>query len=190
MLLYISDRLIFLKHPGLAVFQFKEMRPYYFLMLAALLVVTAIFAIIRHSKLGYRLRAIRENPAAAEAIGVDTTRTKIIASVISGALMAGLGTFYAQFQFFFDPDTVFGIAGISIRVAMIAIVGGIGTTVGPILGAVFLIPIEEFANQAFSNQAAGLSQLVFGLLLIAVILIEPRGLLQIARRLVRLGGRR
>lgn len=176
--------------PGLAVFQFKEMRPYYFLMLAALLVVTAIFAIIRHSKLGYRLRAIRENPAAAEAIGVDTTRTKIIASVISGALMAGLGTFYAQFQFFFDPDTVFGIAGISIRVAMIAIVGGIGTTVGPILGAVFLIPIEEFANQAFSNQAAGLSQLAFGLLLIAVILIEPRGLLQIARRLVRLGGRR
>ena len=86
--------------PGLAVFQFKDMRPYYFLMLAALLVVTAIFAGIRHSKLGYRLRAIRENPSAAEAIGVDTTRTKIIAAVVSGALMAGLGTFYAQFQFF------------------------------------------------------------------------------------------
>ena len=175
--------------PGLAVFQFKEMRPYYFLMLAALLMVTAIFAGIRHSKLGYRLRAIRENPAAAEAIGVDTTRTKIIAAVISGALMAGLGTFYAQFQFFFDPDTVFSIPAISVRVAMIAIVGGVGTTIGPIVGALFLIPIEELANQTFSDQAAGLSQLVFGLLLIVVILAEPRGLLEIGRRLWRWRGR-
>ncbi len=171
--------------PSLALFQFKETRPYYWLMLGALVVVTVIFVAIQRSRLGYRLRAIKENVDAAEVIGVDTTRTKIIAAVISGSLTAMLGTFYAQFQFFFDPDTVFGVASISVRIAMIAIVGGIGTAVGPILGAFFIIPMEELANQAFSDKAAGLSQLVFGTLLVIVILVEPRGFVAMGRRLLR-----
>lgn len=171
--------------PSLALFQFKETRPYYWLMLGALVVVTLIFVAIQRSRLGYRLRAIKENVDAAEVIGVDTTRTKIIAAVISGSLTAMLGTFYAQFQFFFDPDTVFGVASISVRIAMIAIVGGIGTAVGPILGAFFIIPMEELANQAFSDKAAGLSQLVFGTLLVIVILVEPRGFVAMGRRLLR-----
>jgi len=171
--------------PSLALFQFKETRPYYWLMLGALVVVTVIFVAIQRSRLGYRLRAIKENVDAAEVIGVDTTRTKIIAAVISGSLTAMLGTFYAQFQFFFDPDTVFGVASISVRIAMIAIVGGIGTAVGPIVGAFFIIPMEELANQAFSDKAAGLSQLVFGTLLVIVILVEPRGFVAMGRRLLR-----
>ncbi|MEW6641936.1 MAG: branched-chain amino acid ABC transporter permease [Pseudomonadota bacterium] len=175
--------------PSLAMLQFKETRPYYWLMLAALVIVTVIFLVIRRSRLGYRLRAIKENADAAEAIGVDTTRTKIIAAVISGMLTACLGTLYAQFQFFFDPDTVFGVASISVRMAMIAIVGGVGTAAGPILGAFFVIPLEEFANQIFSAEAAGLSQLVFGVLLILVILVEPRGFMAIGPRLKRLVGK-
>lgn len=176
--------------PSLAMLQFKDTRPYYWLMLIALLIVTAIFVTIRRSRLGYRLRAIKENIDAAEVIGVDTTRTKIVAAVISGMLTACLGTLYAQFQFFFDPDTVFGVASISVRMAMIAIVGGIGTAVGPILGAFFVIPLEELANQLFSAEAAGLSQLVFGILLIVVILVEPRGLMAVGPRLARLFGTR
>ncbi len=77
--------------PSLLMFQFKETRPYYWLMLAALVVVTAIFVAIKRSRLGYRLQAIKENVDAAEVIGVDTTRTKIMAAVISGALTACLG---------------------------------------------------------------------------------------------------
>lgn len=171
--------------PSLALLQFKEARPYYFIFLAAIVVVTLVFIVIRSSRLGYRLRAIRENVDAAEVIGVDTTRTKIYAAVISGALTAMLGTLYAQFQFFFDPDTVFGIAGISVRMALIAIVGGIGTAIGPIIGAFFIIPLEEYANHLFSAKAAGLSQLVFGALLVGVILVEPRGFVEIGRRLMR-----
>ncbi len=172
--------------PGFALLQFGETRSYYWVMLAALVIVTAIFLVIKSSRLGYRLRAIRENADAAEAIGVDTARTKIIAAAISGALTAMLGTLYAQFQFFFDPDTVFGVAAISVRMAMIAIVGGIGTAAGPILGAFFVIPLEEIVNDLFSATAAGLSQLVFGILLIAVILVEPRGFMAIGPRLKRL----
>jgi branched-chain amino acid transport system permease protein len=172
--------------PNLALMQFADTRASYWLMLGALVVVTVIFVAIKRSRLGYRLRAIKENADAAEVIGVDTTRTKIVAAVISGALTAALGTLYAQFQFFFDPDTVFGVASISVRMAMIAIVGGIGTAAGPILGAFFVIPLEEIANQVFSAQAAGLSQLVFGVLLILVILVEPRGFMAIGPRIRRL----
>jgi branched-chain amino acid transport system permease protein len=155
---------------------FKSTRPHYYLTLAALTAVTGLFVAIQRSALGYRLCAVREDIHAAEVVGVDSARTKIFAATISGALIAALGTLYAQFTFFFDPDTVFGIASVSIRVALIAILGGAGLAIGPIVGAFVIIPLEEAANFAFSSQAAGLSALVYGLLLVAIILIEPRGL--------------
>jgi branched-chain amino acid transport system permease protein len=109
-------------------------------------------------------------------VGVDSVRTKILAAMLSGGLIAALGTLYAQLTFFFDPDTVFGIAPVSIRVALIAILGGAGVAIGPIIGALVIIPLEEGANFVFASQAAGLSGLVYGLLLVTVILVEPRGL--------------
>jgi branched-chain amino acid transport system permease protein len=161
--------------PSFTAYSFKLLRPHAYIALAALVVVTAIFEIIRRGAMGYRLRAIKQNVAAAEVIGVDTTRVKLQAAVISGALIAMLGTLYAQVAVFFDPDTVFGIASISIRIALIAIIGGVGTAAGPILGAFFIIPLEEVMNDLLSSRAAGLSQLVFGVILIAVILWQPRG---------------
>ncbi len=157
--------------------QFRGTLPYYYIMLGALVLVSGVFLIMRESALGYRLRAVKENVEAAEVIGVDTTRVKIIASVVSAALTAILGTLYAQFTYFFDPDAVFGIVPISIRAAMVVILGGAGTVVGPIIGAFFIIPVEEFANSYLSSRTAGLSQLAFGLALIAVILIQPRGII-------------
>jgi branched-chain amino acid transport system permease protein len=161
--------------PSFAAYSFKLLRPHAYIALAALVIVTAIFETIRRGAMGYRLRAIKQNAAAAEVIGVDTTRVKLQAAVISGALIAMLGTLYAQVAVFFDPDTVFGIASISIRIALIAIIGGVGTAAGPILGAFFIIPLEEVMNDLLSSRAAGLSQLVFGIILILVILWQPRG---------------
>jgi branched-chain amino acid transport system permease protein len=165
--------------PSFVAYSFKLLRPHAYIALAALVMVTAIFEIIRRGAMGYRLRAIKQNPAAAEVIGVDTTRVKLQAAVISGALIAMLGTLYAQVAVFFDPDTVFGIASISIRIALIAIIGGVGTAAGPILGAFFIIPLEEVMNDLLSSRAAGLSQLVFGIILIAVILWRPRGFITV-----------
>jgi branched-chain amino acid transport system permease protein len=165
--------------PSFAAYSFKLLRPHAYIALAALVVVTAIFVGIRRSAMGYRLRAIKQNTAAAEVIGVDTTRVKLQAAVISGALIAMLGTLYAQVAVFFDPDTVFGIASISIRIALIAIIGGVGTAAGPILGAFFIIPLEEVMNDLLSSRAAGLSQLVFGIILISVILWRPRGFITV-----------
>lgn len=162
---------------SLALLQFKSTTPYYYIILGALVLICVVFLVIQKSALGYRLRAVKENPDAAEVIGVDTTRVKITAAVISAALTALLGTLYAQFTYFFDPEAVFGIVAISVRAAIIAILGGAGTLAGPLIGAFVIVPLEEFANAALSSRAAGLSQLVFGLMLIAIILVEPRGLL-------------
>ena len=165
--------------PSFAGYSFKLLRPHAYIALAALIVVTAIFEMIRRGAMGYRLRAIRQNAPAAEVIGIDTTKVKLQAAVISGVLVAMLGTLYAQIAVFFDPDTVFGIASISIRIALIAIIGGVGTAAGPILGAFFIIPLEESMNALLSSRAAGLSQLVFGIILIAVILWRPRGFITV-----------
>jgi branched-chain amino acid transport system permease protein len=167
----------FIRGDSVWMMQFSNARPNYYLFLVALLVVTAVFWWIKASALGYRLRAIKENEEAAEVIGVDTFRAKLIASVVSAALTAFLGTLYAQFQFFFDPDTIFGIAYISVKMALIAILGGVGTVFGPWVGAAFIIPMEEFANSYFGASAAGLSQFAYGVILIVVILLNPRGLI-------------
>jgi branched-chain amino acid transport system permease protein len=158
--------------PSFIGYSFKLLLPHTYIAIAALVVTTLIFEWIQRGAMGYRLRAIKENPSAAEVIGIDTTRVKLQAAVISGALMAMLGTLYVQVA-----------AGISIRVALIAILGGLGTAVGPILGAFFIIPLEELMNEWFSSSAAGLSQLIFGLILIIVILWRPHGFVTVFRSL-------
>lgn len=167
------------KPPSLANYSFKLLQPHAYIALVALIVVTFVFEAIRRGAMGYRLRAIKENPSAAEVIGIDTTKVKLQAAVISGVLMAMLGTLFAQVAVFFDPDTVFSAATISIRVALIAILGGVGTAIGPLLGAFFIIPLEELMNDWFSSSAAGLSQLIFGVILIGVILWQPRGFITV-----------
>ncbi|MDZ5696594.1 MULTISPECIES: branched-chain amino acid ABC transporter permease [Phyllobacteriaceae] len=171
----------FAMEDSFALLQFRSTLPYYYIILGALVLISCVFLVIRHSALGYRLRAVKENVEAAEVIGVDTTRVKIVAAVISAALTAILGTLYAQFNYFFDPDAVFGIVPVSIRAAIVTILGGAGTVLGPIVGAFFIIPVEELANSYLSSQMAGLSQLAFGLVLIAVILVQPRGILVLIR---------
>jgi len=172
------------------MYSFKSTLPHFYIALAALAVVTALFVLIRRLPLGYRLRAVRDNQDAAEVIGIDTTRVKLQAAVISGTLTAALGTLYAQIALFFDPDTVFGVASISIRIALIAIIGGIGTAVGPIVGALFIVPLEEVFNELLSDRAAGLSQLAYGLILIVVILWRPGGLVTLLDAATRRQARR
>ncbi|MCO5120862.1 MAG: branched-chain amino acid ABC transporter permease [Burkholderiaceae bacterium] len=168
--------------PSFAGLQFESLRSYYFLFLIALIITCLIFERIRAGALGLRLRALKNHPDAAASLGVDTTRAKFTVAVISGAITAVIGVLYAQFMFFFDPDTVFSLAGISVRAALITIIGGMGAVAGPLIGAVLIVPIEELSNMLFSSTAAGLSQLVFGAVLIAVVIWQPRGLLALFRR--------
>lgn len=142
-----------------------------------LFVITSIaFALLANGRLGYQLRALRENEDAAEVAGVDTLRTKLIGSLVSAALTALCGTAFAQFTFFIDPDTVFSASAISIRMALIAIVGGVGTLIGPLLGALAVVPLEEVLSATLSQYVGGIAPFTFGVVLIAVVLLRPRGL--------------
>jgi len=162
---------------SLKMLQFRSNLPYYLILVIAVVIISVMFSAIKNGRWGYMLRAIKENPEAAEVIGIDTFQMKWRVFVLSAALTAMLGTLYAQTTFFFDPDTIFGLSSISIRTALVVIIGGIGLTYGPIVGALFLIPLEEGVSAVTGGQVAGLSQLVFGLILIGVIILEPRGLI-------------
>lgn len=168
-----------------AYLQFRSTVPYYYVMLLALVMTSVIFWKVKNGSLGYRLRALKEHQDAAEVIGVNTYRAKLHALLISAAITAILGTLYAQFTFFFDPDTAFGLVPISIRMALIAIIGGLGMVWGPIIGAAFVIPFEELTNNYLGAGQAGVSRLAYGLLLVLVILLNPRGLLALGQRFAR-----
>ncbi|MFG1302279.1 branched-chain amino acid ABC transporter ATP-binding protein/permease [Xanthobacter sp. V3C-3] len=165
-------------------FQFQGSRPYYYIALAMFAFAIAVSYGFDRGPLGYRLRALKNSPEAAEASGVDTTRAKLVANAWSGGLMAAFGTFYAQFQFFIDPDTVFGFWTLSIKVAMMTILGGIGLIWGPFVGALILVPLDEWANATFTGDSAALSRLIYGAVLIALILVKPNGLLSFVKKLV------
>lgn len=164
-----------------AMMQFRGAGNYVYLFTGLFVAVSVVFALLAHGRMGYLLRAVRENEEAAEVAGVNTLKVKLIGSLISAALTAATGTLFAQFTFFFDPESVFSVAGISIRAALIAIVGGVGTLAGPIVGALIVVPLEEILNTYLSNKAAGIAPFTFGLVLVAIVLLRPRGLVSIFR---------
>lgn len=169
--------------PNPWMFQFASPVSYYYAMLGALVAVTAVFAWMKHGAIGYKLRAAREREDAAGVVGINVYGVKLTAAVTSAALTGGLGTLSAQFNYFFDPDAIFSLVNVSVKMALVAIIGGVGTVLGPILGAFFLLPIEEYLNFAFGDKIAGLSQLVYGLILMFVVLVQPKGLIVWAERL-------
>jgi branched-chain amino acid transport system permease protein len=155
-------------------FQFRGKIPYYYIALAFLVLASGIVWMIDRSKLGAYLMAIREDEDASEALGVDTFRYKMIAYAVSAALTAFGGTFYAYFQFYLQPNTVLNINH-SVDIMIRPIVGGSGTLLGPVLGSFLLELLGEFSRTYFAGGTAGLSVVIYGLLLIVVVLFLPRG---------------
>lgn len=169
----------FVLEPGLLDFQYFGSRPYFYIALAMLALTVAITYWVERGPLGFRLRALKHSHEAAEVAGVDTTRAKLQANFISAALMGAFGTFYAQFQYFIDPDTVFGFWTVSVQVAMITILGGTGTVWGPLLGAVVLVILDEYTKIVFTGELAAVSRLSYALVLMALIIYRPGGLLSL-----------
>lgn len=147
---------------------------YYYLVIVALLGL-AVFAngLVLKSRVGYYLTAIRNDEESAKALGVDTTRYKLIALAISAGMTALAGTFYAQYGLYINPEKVFGVP-LAVQIAVVCIIGGRGTLLGPVLGALLLVPLEELARQ-FTGGLVGADVLVYGIVLMAVIYFEPRG---------------
>ncbi len=156
-------------------FQFKGKIPYYFVSLAFLAAASGIAWLVSRSKMGAYLVAIREDEDAAEGLGVDTFRYKMLAYALSAALTALGGTFYAYYQFYLQPNTVLSLNH-SVDIMIRPIVGGSGTILGPILGSLLLELLGEFSRTVFAAGTAGLSVAMYGVLLIVVVLFLPHGL--------------
>jgi len=169
--------------PGLVAFQFIEELPYYYLILSFLLVVTLVSLAINRSQLGYYLFAIREREQAASAIGVPTYRYKLLGISVSAFFTAWPGAFWAMYFNTIRPDTVFDLL-VNVEVLLPAIVGGVGTVLGPIVGSFIVTPVGEYVRQSF--EISGLNNAVYGLVLIGIVLYSPRGVVSWPSRLVEL----
>jgi branched-chain amino acid transport system permease protein len=156
--------------------QFDDKSSYYYVALALLALGLAITYRIEHSWMGYYLVAIGEDEDAAQAIGVNAPRVKRDIYMISTFLTALAGTFYVQYIYFIDPATAFSF-NISVEAALVSIVGGIGTLWGPVVGTVLLETTSALLQSWLGSSAGGVQLTIYSVILIAVILWRPSGLL-------------
>ena len=130
---------------------------------------------IERSRFGLSLTAIKQNEWAAEASGIDTLRWKMKAIMVSGAIAAGAGGFYAVVLLVVTPPAVFGLLTSS-QALIVTLFGGVATVWGPVLGSVILIPLAEILHAELGDKIPGIQGVVFGAAIILVMLIAPDGL--------------
>jgi branched-chain amino acid transport system permease protein len=163
------------ERPGLFM-QFAEPRHFDLLALGILAATLVLSRLVEASRLGYSLRAIKENEQAAEAMGVDSFRCKMIAYMLSAAPAAIAGAVYAHaILFIVTPEAVFGVLVI-VQTLTVCLVGGAGTLWGPIIGAAIMIPVSEILDTTMGDRLPGIQGVVYGAALMAVMMYAPEGL--------------
>jgi branched-chain amino acid transport system permease protein len=167
--------------PSVANLQFHEKAGFYFVMLGLTAIATAIAWWIENSRFGAELVAVRENEDAARALGIDVNRTKLWAIVLSGGLSGFAGSFYVQYFLYLDPRIAYGVE-VSVTALLVPLIGGVGTVLGPLVGAVTLRALNEVSGTV-TGGAPGLNLMLYGALLIVVLAFLPDGLVSLASRL-------
>ena len=155
--------------------QFPSEKGYYYLFLFLALLVIFVGWKLRYSRMGYFFLAIREEQDAAEALGVNPKRYKMIALLISAFITAITGSIYAQWACYIDPDAVCSIE-LSVQIALAGIVGGMGTVWGPFAGATILV-LSQGVGLTLTGGVVGGVYMLYGVLLIVAILIRPQGVI-------------
>ena len=166
--------LIPLEKPSLAVFQFETKIPFYYIIFGFLLLITLIARAIQCNKLGYYLLSIRENEDAAEALGVDTLRYKLIGLSVSAFFTCLGGSYYAQYISYINPGETFGWH-VSVEMILRTLVGGIGTVMGPWVGSFILGTLSEISRVFLGELVTGIHMVFYATILIIVVLYFPRG---------------
>ena len=158
-----------------ADFQFAGKRGYYYVMLGLLVVILAVGWLVKRSRLGYYLAAIRDDEDAAAALGVRPARAKLLAMILSSFFTAIGGTFYAQLIGFITPTRTMSL-DFSVQMVVMPVLGGIGTVLGPLWGALVLVPIAEVTRALWGGSLQGVHLIIYGALLMLVILKWPQGI--------------
>lgn len=155
---------------------FATKQPYYWIALALLAATLAANAWIERSFLGYYFRAIKDEPDAARSIGVNIARYKQVALSVSAFFTALGGSLYAQKELYIDPNSVLSTA-LSIKMALVSILGGVGTLFGPVVGSVVLTSIEEFTRILFGGTGRGTDTIIYAGLIIVIAVFYPSGVM-------------
>ena len=159
---------------GFANMQFDSRRGYATLILAFVVLALSVTCWLKNSRFGAYLQAVRDNEDAARAIGVNPFRIKLGAIVISGGFMGVAGAFYVQVFQYIDPGIAYG-AHTSVEALVGAIVGGLGTLWGPIIGALALHLLADITRNLF-GQLPGINMVIYGSVLVLMVMFAPRGL--------------
>ena len=155
--------------------EFADKMWYYYLIFAMLIIAILVSKWIVSSKTGYYLAAIKTNQEAADSLGVNITYYKMKAQFISAFLTAAGGTFYAQLVLFIDPSRILGY-DLSVQFVFLAVIGGMGTLWGPVIGALLLAPLNSLLNSFLGSQMAGLSIIIYGLVMMLIVYYMPSGI--------------
>ena len=161
---------------GLVLPPLNNDRLFYELSLVLLVLVTATVFWLTRSRFGFGLIAIRENEEGAAVMGVDTTRYKVLAFALAGVFSALAGGIHAYWVTFIDPASAFDLT-LNVKMIIMAVFGGAGTVLGPVVGAFLLSAISE----VLSSELTTIAGLFFGVVIIVAIVFRPRGLADLRR---------
>lgn len=161
--------------PGWANLMFVSKNMYYYICFGVFAFAVLVSVLVRYSRIGYYLLAIREDEDAAAAIAVDTTRYKIYGFVLSAALTGLAGGLYAVYIQFLSPTGVFSLNQ-SILYALIVLIGGLGTIAGPVVGSFLMVSLQTYVTTVLGGNVGALSYMGYGVLLILLIIFAPQGI--------------
>ena len=160
---------------------YKTKLPYHYIVLVFFVVMMFLVYRIERSRMGYYFRAIKQGLDAAEALGVNTTKYKLYAMMVSAFFTAICGSVYAQYVLHIEPEMVLSLH-ISIKIVLVTVLGGAGTLWGPFLGSTILIPLQEYSRIWLGGTGKGIDLIVLGALIVVICAFEPGGIVGLFKR--------
>ncbi len=155
-------------------FQFASRATFFYVALGCVAAALLLTWSIGRSRFGAQLAAVRENEEAARALGIDAFATKLRAITLSAAITAAAGVLYVQYYLYIDAGLAYG-TGVSVAALLAPVVGGVGTVLGPVVGAIALEGLGQL-TRLVAGPVPGVDQVLFGLMLVAAIAFMPGGL--------------
>jgi branched-chain amino acid transport system permease protein len=161
---------------------FTSALPYYYLFLAVLVITLGVTWWMTNSRMGFYLRAIKDSERAARSLGAPASRIKLYAFMLSAGFTSVGGALYSMMFGFVDPESGLGIL-ISVKMLIMAALGGAGLLFGPLVGAAILVPLEEISNNLLGGKGAGLTFVAYGAIIVLIARFQPGGILTLIKRL-------
>ena len=155
--------------------------PWHYVVLAFVALTWLTAWTLEGSRIGFAWRAVKDDVIAARSLGVRIFPSKMAAAGVSGFLTGVGGAIFAQYVGYIDPDSILS-GPLAILIALPAVLGGVGTLWGPLIGAAVLIPLKELSSSYLGSSGSGFDLMLYGLLIMAVALLRPQGLGSLLKR--------